>query len=346
MRARALVLREFGGRLRLETIDVKEPGNDESVLVKVIGAGMCKTDVRLWKGIEPREGFKLPFVLGHENAGIVEEVGDRVKGLKPGDRVLVYAIWADPSCRYCRVGKCMQCRDQSIPGQSNYYGGYAEYLYVPDYRYLVKIDIDPIEAAPLADAGLTSYSAVKKAIPYLYPGSVVVVYGMGGLASYAVQYLRKMTPYVTIVAVSRSDEKLKWAEELGAHYAVHPSELGKIIKSISTDGASVLLDFVGNEDSAKAIPLLEPGGAVILVGMEGKAYPIPVFESVAWQYTIIGSNYGSINEVEEMVKFIKDHGVKSYIIKVPLSESEVNDALVKLSEGKVLGRFVITPWGG
>ncbi|MFP3310275.1 MAG: NAD(P)-dependent alcohol dehydrogenase [Caldivirga sp.] len=346
MKARALVLREFGKPLRMETIDVKEPGDDEAVLIKVVGAGMCRTDLRLWAGTEPREGFRLPFVLGHENAGVVESVGGKVKGFKPGDKVLVYAIWADWGCRYCRIDKCMQCRDQSIPGQSNYYGGYAEYLYVPDYRYLVKIDIDPVEAAPLADAGLTSYSAVKKAMPYLHPGSTVVVYGVGGLASYAIQYLRHMTPYVTIVAVSRSDEKLKWAEELGAHYAVHPGELGDMVKKLSPEGASVILDFVGNGDSAKAIPLLEPGGAVILVGMEGRDYPIPVFDTVAWQFTVIGSNYGSISEMEEMVHFIRDHGIKSYVERIPLDEDAVNEALNRLREGRVLGRFVITPQGG
>lgn len=346
MRAKALVLREFSKPLRLEYIDVKEPADDEAVLVKVMGAGMCRTDLRLWRGEEPREGFRPPFVLGHENAGIVVEVGKRVSGIRPGDRVLVYAIWVSSDCKYCRVDKCMQCRNQAIPGQSYYYGGYAEYLYVPSYRYLVKIDIDPAEAAPLADAGLTSYSAVKKSLNYLYPGSVAIVYGVGGLASYAIQFLRIMAPYTTIVAVSRSDEKLDWARRLGAHYAVHPGELPKLIKDVDEYGASVLLDFVGNEDSAKAIPLLEPGGAVILVGMEGKQYPIPVFDSVAWQYSIIGSNYGGIGEMEEMVRLVKEHGVKSYIEKIPLSEDSVNEALRKLSEGKVLGRFVITPWGG
>lgn len=96
----------------------------------------------------------------------------------------------------------------------------------------------------------------------------MIVYGVGGLASYAIQFLRHLAPYVKIIAVSRSDNKLKWAVELGAHYAVHPSEVNKIIKDLSPDGASVMLDFVGNEESAKMIPLLEPSGAVVLVGME------------------------------------------------------------------------------
>ncbi|WP_054842822.1 NAD(P)-dependent alcohol dehydrogenase [Vulcanisaeta distributa] len=344
MKVKAAILQEFGKPLKIGYVDIPEPGDDESVLIKIIGAGMCKTDIRLWKGEEPREGFGTPFVLGHENAGIIEAVGKRVKGLNPGDKVLVYAIWADLNCKYCRIDKCMMCKGHAIPGQSYYYGGYAEYLYVPNYRYLVKIDIDPpIEAAPLADAGLTSYSAVKKALPYLKPDSVVIVYGVGGLASYAIQFLKHLVPYVKIVAVSRSDSKLKWAMELGAHYAVHPSDVNKVIKDLNPDGAAVMLDFVGNEDSAKMIPLLEPGGAVILVGMEGKSYPIPVFETTVWQYVVIGSNYGSISEMEEMVKFVKEHGIKSYIEKVPLEEDAVNNALNRLAEGKILGRFVITP---
>ncbi len=236
----------------------------------------------------------------------------------------------------------MACKGHAIPGQSYYYGGYAEYLYVPNYRYLVKIDIDPIEAAPLTDAGLTSYSAVKKALPYLKPDSVVIVYGVGGLASYAIQFLKHLVPYVKIVAVSRSDSSLS-GYGVRAHYAVHPSDAGKVIRDLNPDGAAVMLDFVGNEDSAKMIPLLEPGGAVILVGMEGKSYPIPVFETTVWQYVVIGSNYGSISEMEEMVKFVKEHGIRSYIEKVPLEEDAVNNALNRLAEGKILGRFVITP---
>ncbi len=101
MRIRALILREYNKPLMEDHVEIPEPGDDESVIVRVGGAGMCKTDVRLWKGVEPGRPNRLPFVLGHENAGIVERVGSKVQGLKPGDRVLVYAIWAD--CTYCRV---------------------------------------------------------------------------------------------------------------------------------------------------------------------------------------------------------------------------------------------------
>jgi D-arabinose 1-dehydrogenase-like Zn-dependent alcohol dehydrogenase len=262
VRARALILDKFEAPLRSGYIDVQEPGDDESVLIKVVGAGMCKSDIGLWKGMwYPTRPNKLPFVLGHENAGIIEKVGKRVKGFDVGDKVLVYAIWPDPTCKYYSVGKYMQCPDQSIPGQINYYGGYAEYLYVPSYRFLVKIDIDPVIAAPLADAGLTSYSAVKKTLPYLYPGSSVLVYGVGGLASYAIQFLAHMAPYTTIIASSRSSDKLKWAKELGAHYAVYPNELASLVKNITDGGVSAVIDLVGTEESARTVVhLLEPGG--------------------------------------------------------------------------------------
>lgn len=344
MRSRALILEKFRSPLRSEYIDVPEPGDDESVLIRVSGAGMCKSDVGLWRGdfAEGGRPSRLPFVLGHENAGIIEKVGKKVVNFNVGDKVLVYAIWAD--CKYCRVGKCMQCRNQSIPGQINYYGGYAEYLYVPSYRFLVKIDIDPVIAAPLADAGLTSYSAIKKVLPYLYPGSSVIVYGVGGLASYAIQFLRYMAPYSTIIASSRSDEKLKWAKELGAHYAVHPNELESLVRSTTDEGVSAIIDLVGTEETARTLArLLEPGGVIVLVGMEGKEYPMPVFETTVWQYTMIGSNYGTINEMEEMVKLVRDKGIKSYIKTIPLDEKAVNEALNTLAEGKILGRFVITP---
>lgn len=330
--------------MRLEIIDVQEP-KGEGVLIRVMGAGMCKTDVRLWRGEEPREGFRLPFVLGHENSGIVEGVGDQVEGFKEGDRVLVYAIWSDLRCRHCRVGKYMQCKRQSIPGQANYYGGYAEYMYVPSYRFLVKIgDLDPIEAAPLADAGLTSYSAVKKGLQYVYPGSLVIVYGIGGLASYAIQFLRHMAPHTKILAVSRSDEKLAWAEKLGAHATAKPGDLAKAVRSLSEEGASLLLDFVGNEESAEAIKFLEPGGAAILVGMEGKSYPIPVFETTVWQYMVVGSNYGTLNEMEEMIRIVREGGIRSSLEIIRLDEAETNKALTRLAEGRVIGRFVIAPW--
>jgi D-arabinose 1-dehydrogenase len=343
MKARVLMIKKFGQPLLMDTVDIMEPDDDEAVLLKVHGAGMCRTDLRLWRGEEPREGFSLPFVLGHENAGTVEAVGRRVRGFQVGDRVIVYAIWSDLTCRYCRAGLYMQCRAQAIPGQSYYYGGYAEYLYVPSFRFLVKIDIDPVDAAPLADAGLSSYSAVKKALGKIYPGSLVVVYGVGALASYAIQYLRVLAPQAKILAVSRSGVKLRWARELGAHEAVRPEDLEESIKRISSEGASVILDFVGNEVSATTIKLLEPGGLVVLVGMEGKNYPIPVFEGTVWQYQIVGSNYGTISEMEEVVRVVRDAGIRSFAEKVRFEEEEVNRALIRLEKGEVLGRFVISP---
>ncbi|HXQ91513.1 MAG TPA: alcohol dehydrogenase catalytic domain-containing protein, partial [Nitrososphaerales archaeon] len=204
MKSNSMAVTELGRPLKPLVIDVKEPQGEE-VVIKVGGAGMCRTDLRLLEGKEPRPGFTLPFVLGHENAGYIYSAGERVPSdFKPNDRVLVYSVWGDLTCRYCREGKYMLCPNQRIPGQSYYYGGYAEFMIVPSFRFLYKLgNLDPADAAPLADAGVTSYSAVKKTIPFLRADSVVVAYGVGGLASYGIQFLRILFPTARIIAVSR-----------------------------------------------------------------------------------------------------------------------------------------------
>ncbi len=333
-----------GQPLKPLVIDVKKPQGEE-VVIKVGGAGMCRTDLRLIEGKEPRPGFSLPFVLGHENAGYVYSVGERVPSdFKANDRVLVYAVWGDLLCRYCWEGKYMLCPNQRIPGQSYYFGGYAEFMLVPSFRFLYKLDgLDPVDAAPLADAGVTSYSAVKKAIPFLRPDSVVIAYGVGGLASYGIQFLRILFPTSRIVAVSRKKEKLDWAVELGAKKAVLPEKLKEIVNQESKGlGASAAIDFVGREESTMNIARsLENGGAIIEVGMEGDKLSLPTFETTVWQYQLIGSNYATFNELAETVDLVKSGAIKSHKKKISLADA--NDALEGLKTGTVMGRYVLVP---
>jgi D-arabinose 1-dehydrogenase len=155
-----------------------------------------------------------------------------------------------------------------------------------------------------------------------------------------------MAPHTKIIAVSRSERKLRWARELGAHEAVTPQDLREAVRRISPEGASVLLDFVGNDASASAIKYLEPGGLVVLVGMEGKSYPFPVFEGTVWQYRLVGSNYGTINEMVEMIELARSHGIRSFVEPVGFSGEKIMEAYSKLERGEVLGRFVIVPSRG
>src|SRR5262245_9345227 len=194
------------------------------VVVKVAGSGLCHTDFIVqardhayWKDSPP------PFTLGHEIAGWVEELGTGVKGFRRGDPVAVNPSWASCGrCHMCRSGEENHCLYQKAiraPGVG-YDGGHAPSVLVPEARFLVPIgNLDPVTAAPLTDAGLTTYSAIKSALPGIYPGSTAVVIGIGGLGLYAVQFLRQLTG-ARIVAVDRGDARLKLAREYGADDAV------------------------------------------------------------------------------------------------------------------------------
>ncbi|TRM78992.1 NAD(P)-dependent alcohol dehydrogenase, partial [Sulfolobus sp. A20-N-F6] len=163
--------------------------------------------------------------------------------------------------------------------------------------FLYKINVDPILAAPLADAGLTSYSAVKKALKYAKADSSIILYGFGGLGIYALQIIKALAPYLKVYVVTRSKEKLNLIEELGG-IGMRPEELN--VKDVS-----VAIDFVGNEESTMRIAkTLESNGVIIEVGMEGDKLSIPTFESVVWEYKLVGSNYGTFNELGELMSLV------------------------------------------
>ncbi|HXS76812.1 MAG TPA: alcohol dehydrogenase catalytic domain-containing protein, partial [Terracidiphilus sp.] len=208
--------------------------------------GLCHTDFTVigreqsyWKDDPP------PFTLGHEIAGWVEEIGAGVKGFKIGEAVAVNPSWASCGrCHMCRSGEENHCLYQKAiraPGVG-YDGGHAPYVLVPEARFLVPIgDLDPIDAAPLTDAGLTTYSAIKSSLSGIWAGSTAVVIGVGGLGLYAVQFLRQLTG-ARVVAVDSHEGRLKLAREYGADDVVisgpHAAEQ---IRELS--GGSVLHSF-------------------------------------------------------------------------------------------------------
>ncbi|BBD72926.1 alcohol dehydrogenase [Sulfodiicoccus acidiphilus] len=313
------------------------------MLIRVKGAGVCRTDLRIFKGLEARPNIKLPMALGHENAGVVEEVGDEVVGLKKGDRVVVYATWGDGTCRYCREGKFSLCKNQEIPGQTTN-GGYSEYLLVPSFKWLIKLEtLDPVSASPLADAGTTSMGAVRKAASRFRPGSLVVVYGAGGVALYTIQILKALFSSIYVMAVSRSQARREAALRRGADVAVRPEELRSTVNSLSKGGIDVAFDVVGDEYSAQLLSSsLSSAGLLILVGLEGRTMVLPVFDTVVWEHQVIGSNYGTLNDLSDVVK-LAEKGKLSINVRT-YSLDEANDALVTLESGEVADtRLVITP---
>ncbi|HWB70411.1 MAG TPA: alcohol dehydrogenase catalytic domain-containing protein, partial [Solirubrobacterales bacterium] len=201
---RAYQLTEWQSPPELREVPVPEPGPGQ-VLIKVGGAGACHSDLHLMEWPAGTMAFDAGFTLGHENAGWVEKLGAGVEGLEPGEPVAVYGPWGCGRCRSCRLSAENYCERQAeigaFGGGLGLDGGMAEYMLVPHARLLLPLgDLDPREAAPLSDAALTPYHAIKRSLRLLTPGSSAVVIGVGGLGHMAVQILGALSP-ARIVAV-------------------------------------------------------------------------------------------------------------------------------------------------
>src|SRR3954453_7276783 len=202
--------------------DVPEPtiSGPLDVIVKIGGAGVCRTDLHIIEGQwEQAMSPTLPYTIGHENAGWVHEIGAGVTNVAVGDTVILHPT---PTCglsRACRAGQDMHCEQSSFPGLG-VDGGMAEYL-LTSARACVKLDPEtqPKDVAALAAAGITAYHAVRKAIPLLYPGTSAVVTGAGGLGHIGIQCLAALTA-TRIIVVDRNPDALKLAEQLGANHTV------------------------------------------------------------------------------------------------------------------------------
>ena len=347
MKSKAAILKEFKGKMTIEDINIKEP-RGESVIIHILGAGVCGSDVEIWKGNIIRKGFTLPFVLGHENVGEVIKVGENVKNIKPGDRVIVYAVWSDLTCKFCLGGHFNLCTNMVVPGQSFFYGGFSDYMYIDSYRFLHKLArTDVVDFAPIADAGTTSYSAVKKALAEIgnRTDSTAIIYGVGGIALYTIQIMKLLAPMVPIIAVSRKDEKLSFAEKLGADIAIKPSELEQTVKSLTSKyGKIAVIDLVGSRESLSNISkslYTRINSSIVLVGLYGSEGTFSVFDLVGQEKKIIGSNYGTMLDFIEVSNLLEQNKIKSFVIRHTLDD--VNLTLNEIQEGSQIGRHVLCP---
>ncbi|MEM3192839.1 MAG: NAD(P)-dependent alcohol dehydrogenase [Candidatus Parvarchaeota archaeon] len=343
MEFNAMVLSKFNEPLTLQKLQIGEPHGRE-VIIKILAAGMCGTDFAISQGIELKPGFKLPMVLGHENVGEIINMGDLVENYNIGDKVAVYPAWGCGKCRWCRSGYPNLCPYQATPGQTGYNGGYAEYMVVPDYNWLYKIGtLNPVEVAPLVDAGTTSLGAIKKILPNVSPGSCVIVNGVGGLATYTIQLLKALMPSLTIIAVSRKDSHLAFARKLGADIAIKPAELKENVDDVTgKEGADAAIDLVSNNDTVQLLnSVLSVNGKLVLVGAYGESANLNVFTTMVYQHSISGSNYGTYQDMVDVIKMYSMKLINSYIIKRKLEDA--NEGLEAIRSGSVLGRQVIVP---
>jgi propanol-preferring alcohol dehydrogenase len=337
---RAARLHEIGKPLAIDEVPVPEVSGDE-VLVRIAGAGVCHTDVHIRSGEFPiPPDAEWPLTLGHENAGFVEAVGPEVTGLAEGDAVIVWGACGCGRCRHCRAGHEPIC-DISLWVAG---GGYADYLHLPASRHAIKLGaIDPAEAAPLADAGLTPYRAIKRALPHLYPGGAAVLIGIGGLGHLAIQILRALSPGTEILAVDISDERLRLALELGADHAIDArgDAIAEIARLTGGEGASAVIDLVGIDATLRtATASVARRGILVQVGIGGGTFPLSFFAARP-EALITNSFWGAPDELEELVALAGQGRVRSRVTRHGLDE--VNDILDRLERGEISGRAVLVP---
>ena len=318
------------------------------VVVRVAAAGACHSDLHLMHdfdaGLLP---FALPFTLGHENTGIVEAVGAGVEHLAPGEPVAVYGAWGCGRCRPCHQGAENYCeRSAELDGAGGglgFDGGMAPLMLVPQARWLVPLgDLDPVEAAPLTDAGLTPYHAIKRSLHLLHGGSTAVVIGAGGLGHLAVQIL-KATSAATVVAVDTKPEALELATAIGADHAVPSDDCAPdAIRDIARNqGVDLALDFVGVDSTmALAAQVSRPLAHVTVVGIGGGTFGFSFF-SLAYDVSLATTYWGTLPELSEVLDLARRGLVKAHTRQFGLGDA-IN-AYDALSAGELEGRAVIVP---
>ncbi|MDR5709072.1 MAG: NAD(P)-dependent alcohol dehydrogenase [Armatimonadota bacterium] len=336
-------LDDHGPALVLEEVPDPRVQAPDDVVLRVAGAGVCRTDLHILEGMfQGIMRAHLPYIPGHENAGWVEEVGPAVRSVRKGDPVLVYPMVSDGVCLACRQGQEMHCEVGAFVGLDRD-GGFAEYLLVKE-RNCIRLPegLPPEEAAPFADAGLAAYHAVKRAVPLLGPGGLAVLLGFGGLGHLAYQMLRALCP-ARIAVVDRSEEARSWARELGADavFPADPQTTPRLVEWSQGRGAQVVLDFVG-EGGAPALgwSLLGRRGTYFVVGY-GDPLTVPTMELVAMEKAIVGNLVGTYAELVELVHLAAEGKVRAKTVRYPLQEA--NQALTDLHHGRVRGRAVLVP---
>lgn len=334
-------------KVQLKIEDVRPPTitAPDEVIIKVGAAGLCRTDLHIiegvWKDIMDTGGNLLPYIMGHENAGWVEDVGSAVTSVKPGDAVICHPHRSCGICLSCRYGHDMYCDHGLFPGLG-LDGGFAEYFKTSESSVIkLNTGITPLEVAPMADAGITAYRAAKKAAKLLNPGGYVVLLGIGGLGHIALQVL-KHTSGARVIAVDREPAAQVLAKELGADIVLDGGpDLIEQVKEVTGGGAHVVIDFVGEHGTQNICwKLLRQGGELIMVGYGGTV-EVPTLDLVANEIKIGGSLVGDFVELVELMEMNADGKVKMH--QTEYSLDNINQAIVDFNDRKFTGRGVIVP---
>jgi len=331
------------------------------VLLKVKSVGVCHSDLHLWEGgydlgdgqfmkVTDR-GVKYPITPGHEIVGTVEDLGDTVSGISTGDDVLVFPWIGCGECPACKVGNENLCDAPRSMGVFQD-GGYSDYVLVPNFKYLSKLDgVDPDSATSLACSGLTAYSAVKKANEN--SPEFLLIIGAGGLGLMAIQIAKAITN-AKIICIDNDDKKFDTAKKMGADFVVNTnvsgslssgtgSPIDKIISICNGKGADSIIDFVNAPQTVKtALGVVRKRGNIVLVGLFGGSLEISLVTIPLKSIVIQGAYTGNYTDMVELLELARKGTIHPMISK-RYSLDEANTALEDLKARKIVGRAVINP---
>jgi propanol-preferring alcohol dehydrogenase len=346
---KALQYTKIGQHPEVVEIEKPSPGPGQ-VLLKITAAGVCHSD-EFVMGLSGEDyaagGYPLPLTLGHEGAGVVDELGEGVEHLQVGDAVAVYGPWGCGRCRPCSQGKenyCVNAAAEGIkPPGLGAPGSMAEYMVVDDPRHLVPLgDLDPVENVSLTDAGLTPYHAIKTSLPKLGAGTFAVVIGTGGLGHVGIQILKALSG-AQIIALDVSDEKLELATHVGADHVLISDETAadRIRELTGGLGANAVFDFVGAPPTvALATSVAASEADVTIVGIGGGTAEVG-FGSIAYDAAVRVPYWGSRSELIEVLDLARSGRVSVETQRYSLDDGPA--AYEALAAGTVRGRAVIVP---
>lgn len=342
---KALVL-EGVGKLNLR--DVPKPACDEDgIVIKTMANGICRSDWHKWRGDQKSV---YPRILGHEFCGMVEQVGEKVKNFKPGDRVIVPVSGSDGTCEWCKSGHANLCESYLVPGIA-YNGGFAEYVAVPlaDRNALILPDnISFVEGSVLGCRFVTAYHGLMDA-GRVKLGDQVAVFGCGGVGLSCVAVARQMGAFV--IAVDINDDALKLAMEMGADYTINSSRsnpVDEIMKLTHEAGVEVAVDALGAEKTCvPAIYSLAKCGRMVQLGVTSSSpagdVPVPLTRIVQRELTIKGSLSMPIHEFKRMLEVVATG--KMNLGKMLTGEvclSDVVSVFEKMTTNSLKGTYVVT----
>ncbi len=340
---KAVRLHQYLQQPKVEEVDVPKITDPYDVIVRIGGAGLCRTDLHIIEGQwAEKSNVTLPYTLGHENAGWVQEIGSAVSNVQVGDTVIVHPLITCGLCRACRAGDDMHCSNSLFPGIS-VDGGMANFLKT-SARAVVKLNssLAPKDIAALADAGLTAYHAVKKASAHLYPGTKTVVLGAGGLGHIGVQCLKALTS-TEIIVVDRSPEALALTKSWGADHMVlvDGSQVTRVLELTEGQGAEAVIDFVGEQGAQQdAVRMLRRAGSHYIIGYGGNLN-VPTIDIISTEINFIGNLVGTYNDLAELMTLTAQGKVKLHTAMYPLDAAL--DAIHDLDSGKLRGRGILIP---